>query len=82
MSRYSNIEYVLRMPTKSGTKLIAKAIDERRRDKVYLQYLAQLPALKSGYTFEKYYQEVTRVIVKDNRPTETLLEEIAQMKFD
>lgn len=83
LSRYSNIEYVLALPTKQGVKLIAKAIEERRREKVYMQYLAELPAIaKNGYTFEKYYAEVTRVVVKDTRPTDVLLDEIMSMKFD
>lgn len=70
------------MPVKSGARLISKAIDENRREKVYLQFLAELPALKGGYTFEQYYKEVTRVVVKDKRPTEDIMEDIMNMKFD
>lgn len=67
---------------RQGSKLIAKAIDESRREKVYLQYLAELPALKGGFTFEEYYKEVTRSVQKDTRPTEDILDEIIKLKFD
>lgn len=70
------------MPLKNGSKLIAKAFEENRKEKVYLQFLAELPALKGAYSFEQYYKEVISKSVKDTRPTEVILEEIMKMKFD
>lgn len=77
LSRYGDIEYVLRLPVKQGIRLIYKAAEERKRERVYQQYLAQLPALKQGYTFDMYYKEVVKPQAKlDTRPAEELLDDI------
>ena len=83
MARYGNIEYVLRLPIKDGTRLIRKAFDERLRERVYQQFLAQLPALQGKYSFDKYYEEVVKPKAQlDTRPMDELMNEILSIRTE
>ena len=77
LARYHNIEYVLRLPIKQGIRLVYKAFDERLRERVFQQYLAELPSLKGKYSFDSYYNEVVKPQAKlDTRPMDELMNEI------
>jgi hypothetical protein len=72
---------VLDLPIRQGIRLITKAFDERLRERVFQQYLAELPALKGQYSFEQYYQKVVKPQAKiDTRPMDELMQEILSIQ--
>ena len=72
-----------KLSVRNGTRLIHKAFDERLRDRVYQQFLAQLPALQGKYSFDKYYEEVVKPKAQlDTRPMDELMNEILSIRTE
>lgn len=72
---------MLDLPIRQGVKLITKAYDERLRERVYQQYLAELPALKGQYSFIQYFDKVVKPQAKlDERPIDELMQEILSIQ--
>lgn len=78
LHRYHNIEYVLQMDADIGAPLILKAMDQEREERIFQQWVAQLPIM--AYTgvnvsFADYKDRVTGANI-DRRSTAELLAEL------
>lgn len=55
LKRYTNIEYIMNMEATDGFELIAKAVENDSKDKMYIKWLHD----EARYTmsFDEYYQQ-------------------------
>lgn len=78
LHRYHNIEYVLQLDAETSLALIAKAMEKDREDRIFQQWVAQLPIM--AYTgvnvsFADYKDRVTGANI-DRRSTAEILAEL------
>lgn len=61
LHRYHNIEYILQTDVQTGLELIAKAREKEREDRLFQQWVVQLPYQdeKSFVSFADYKNKVT-----------------------
>ena len=61
LHRYSNIEYVLNTDIQTGLALIAKAKEKERDERIFQQWVAQLPWMdeESFVSFSDYKDKLT-----------------------
>lgn len=82
MHRYHNIDYVLDLELNDGLQLIAKAQEEERNQRIWLQWAIQLPMMALGETaipFEEYRDRVTGANI-DFRPTADIMAELDEVE--
>jgi len=67
----------MHLPMNHAIKLIAKAIDEERRQRFFMQWVMYLPYMtKENYVpFEEYYEQ-TKVPQIDMRPKDEIMRDI------
>lgn len=94
LTRYGNIDYVLKLRFKDARKLIQKAKEESNKDKVFELFLVERSHLlflsayghakqKDFISFDEYYEKVSAPVVKkDNRSTDDIMKEILELKFE
>lgn len=83
LKRYSNIEYVLKLPLKRAIKLIRKAEEEEKLEYYYRLWLVRYPSYnKSNYeSFEEFYEKVRPKEIKiDNRTEDEIMQEILEIE--
>ena len=83
LQRYSNIEYVLKLPIKQAIKLILYAKKQNDKDFLLKHYLMIYPNMdkKTYKPFEQYYEEIMpRKIDYDERPIDEIMNEILGRK--
>lgn len=78
LHRYNNIEYVMQTDAETGAALIAKALEKEREDRIFQQWVVQLPVM--AYTgkpvsFSEYKDRVTGANI-DRRPTAVIQAEL------
>lgn len=78
LHRYHNIDYVLQLDADIGIALIQKALEQNREERIFLQWVAQLPVM--AYTgvnvsFADYKDKVTGANI-DRRSTAEILAEL------
>ena len=84
LHRYHNIEYVLQLDAMTGLELIAKALEKDREDRIFQQWVVQLPVM--AYTgkpvsFADYKDRVTGANI-DRRTTAELLRELDEVEAE
>ena len=82
LHRYHNIEYILQLDVNIGLELIAKALEKTREDRIFQQWVAQLPVMAySGehVSFADYKDRVTGANI-DRRTTAELLHELDEVE--
>ena len=74
MQRYSNIEFVLNLNIDVGIELIIKAMEEKRKDKVFKLYASAYPYMdeENFISFEEFYISITA----NGKSTDEILEDI------
>jgi len=82
LHRYHNIEYILQLDAPAGLELIAKAMEKEREDRIFQQWVVQLPLM--GYTgmyvgFADYKDRVTGANI-DRRSTAEIMAEIDEIE--
>ena len=83
LKRYGNIEYVLKLPLKRATKLIATAQKEETLEYHYRLWLARYPLYneKTYESFEEFYDKVKpKKVVIDNRSEDEIMKEILEIE--
>jgi hypothetical protein len=78
LHRYHNIEYILQLDANTGAPLILKALEQNREERIFQQWVAQLPLMAySGkyVSFADYKDRVTGANI-DRRSTAEILAEL------
>ena len=86
LHRYHDINYVMSLDLETALRLILKAKEEERDERIFRQWVAQLPLMAmSGepISFEDYRDRVTGANI-DIRPTAEILAELddVERKFE
>ena len=82
LHRYHNIEYILQLDTETGLALITKAVEKEQEDRIFQQWVAQLPIMAySGVniSFADYKDRVTGANI-DRRPAAEILKELDDLE--
>lgn len=84
LHRYHNIEYILQLDVTAGLELIAKALEKEREDRIFQQWVVQLPVM--AYTgkpvsFADYKDRVTGANI-DRRSTAELMKELDEVEVE
>lgn len=82
LHRYHNLGEVGHFDIETGLQLCQKAIEKERDDRIFLQWIAQLPAMAlAGKTMslQEYKDQVTGVGI-DMRPTSEILTELDEIE--
>lgn len=83
LKRYSNIEYVLKLPLKRATKLILKAQEEETKEYAFKIYLASYPNMdkKNFKSFNDFWEEIKpKKIEIDKRSEDEIMKEILEIE--
>lgn len=78
LHRYHNIEYVLQMDAEIGLPLIERAIMKDRDDRIFIQWVAQLPVMAytgESVSFADYKDRVTGANI-DRRSTAEIMRDL------
>lgn len=86
LHRYHDIDYVMSLDLETALRLIIKAKEEERDERIFRQWVAQLPLMAmSGepISFEDYRDRVTGANI-DLRPTAEIMAELddVERKFE
>ena len=86
LHRYHDIDYVMSLDLETALRLIFKAKEEERDERIFRQWVAQLPLMAmSGepISFEDYRDRVTGANI-DLRPTAEIMAELddVERKFE
>lgn len=61
LHRYHNIDYVLQLPTEDGLALIVKAMEKDQEERLFQQWVAQLPLMAVSGEVEGFAAYKARV---------------------
>lgn len=61
LHRYHNIDYVLQLPTEDGLALIIKAMEKDQEERLFQQWVAQLPLMAVSGEVEGFAAYKARV---------------------
>ena len=78
LHRYHNIEYILQLDADIGLELTAKALEQERDERIYRQWVAQLPVMSFtgvNMSFADYKDRVTGANI-DRRTTAEILADL------
>ena len=78
LHRYHNIEFILQLDADTALALIRKAREKDREDRIFQQWVAQLPMMAFtgvSVSFADYRDRVTGANI-DRRPTAELLADL------
>lgn len=81
LRRYSDINYILRMPYDDFIGFYKLAKDKEKEERIFLQWALQLPLMtKDTYTsFEDYKDKLTGANI-DTRTTQEMLDDITEIE--
>ena len=80
LHRYGgSIEYVMSLPFGDGLRLIQRAADQTKEDRIFLQWAVQLPFMDPAHPipFRDYMDRVTGKNL-DLRPTREIIDELVE----
>lgn len=77
LHRYHNIDYILQLDADTGCGLITKAQEQERDDRIFQQWVVQLPLMSQDnfVSFADYKDKVTGANI-DRRSTAEILAEL------
>jgi hypothetical protein len=81
LHRYHNIDYILQLDADTGCALITKALEQERDDRIFQQWVVQLPLMgKDNFvSFADYKDKVTGANI-DRRTTAEILAELDEVE--
>lgn len=81
LHRYHNIEYILQLDADTGCALILKAMEQERDDRIFQQWVVQLPLMGQDnfVSFADYKDRVTGANI-DRRSTAEILAELDEVE--
>lgn len=84
LRRYHNIDFVLQLDVTTGLELIAKAMEKEREDRIFQQWVVQLPVMAysgKSVSFADYRDRVTGANI-DRRNTAELMKELDEVEAE
>ena len=84
LHRYHNIEFILQLPVEAGLDLIKKAREETRNERIFQQWVVQLPVMAysgKSVSFADYKDRVTGANI-DRRSTAELMKELDEVEAE
>ena len=84
LHRYHNIDYILQLDVTAGLELIAKAMEKEREDRIFQQWVVQLPVMAysgKSVSFADYKDRVTGANI-DRRSTAELMKELDEVEAE
>lgn len=84
LHRYHNIDYILQLDVTAGLELIAKAMEKERDDRIFQQWVVQLPVMAfsgKSVSFADYKDRVTGANI-DRRSTAELMKELDEVEAE
>lgn len=82
LHRYHNIEYILQLDLETGLALIVKAREEKRDERIFQQWVAQLPTMAmvgKSVSFADYRDKVTGANI-DRRSAAEIMAELDEVE--
>ena len=82
LHRYHNVEYILQTDVNIGASLILKALEKDREERIFQQWVAQLPVMAiagEAVSFADYKNRVTGANI-DCRPATEIMSEIDEIE--
>lgn len=81
LHRYGNLEYIMNAEIETAEKIINKAREKEKENRLFLQWVVQLPSMtKENYlSFDSYVDRVTGRNI-DMRPDYECMAEIEEIK--
>ena len=81
LHRYGNFNYILQLDIQTAMRVIEKAREKERENRIFLQWVVQLPNMtkESFVPFESYVDKVTGKNI-DKRPVFECMQEIEEIK--
>lgn len=81
LHRYHNIDYILQLDADTGCALILKAQEQERDDRIFQQWVVQLPLMSPDnfVSLADYKDKVTGANI-DRRPTAEILAELDELE--
>lgn len=82
LHRYHNIEYVLQLDADTGIALIQKALEQNREERIFQQWVVQLPIMAytgTNVSYADYKDRVTGANI-DRRSTAEILAELDDLE--
>ncbi len=81
LHRYHNIDYILQLDADTGCALILKAMEQERDDRLFQQWVVQLPLMgqENFVSFADYKDRVTGANI-DRRSTAEILAELDEVE--
>lgn len=82
LHRYGNIDYVMSLEFENGLEIVTKAMEKERDERIFQQWVVQLPAMAMTdkvMSFEDYRDRVTGANI-DRRSTRDILLEMDEVE--
>jgi hypothetical protein len=82
LHRYHNIEFILQLDALDGLELIAKAMEKDREERIFQQWVVQLPVMAysgKSVSFADYKDRVTGANI-DRRSVEEIEKELDEVE--
>lgn len=83
LSRYSNIDYILKLPHLQGIEFTNKASQERQKERLFSIWLSKYPYMtdKTFVPFEQFFEQCApQKAVLPKRTTEEILSEAHEFR--
>lgn len=84
LHRYHNIDYILQLDVTAGLELIAKAMEKERDDRIFQQWVVQLPIMayfEKFVSFADYKDRVTGANI-DRRSAAEIMRELDEVEAE
>lgn len=81
LHRYGNLEYIMQSDIQTAMRIIEKAREKERENRLFLQWVVQLPYMQkeSFVSFDSYADKVTGRNI-DTRPVYECMAELEEIK--
>ena len=81
LHRYHNIEYILQLDADTGCDLILKALEQERDDRIFQQWVVQLPLMgkENFVSFADYKDKLTGANI-DRRSVAEIMAELDEVE--
>ena len=81
LHRYGNLEYIMQSDIETAERIIAKAREKEKENRLFLQWVVQIPNMnkETFVSFDDYVDRVTGRNI-DNRPIFECMAELEEIK--
>lgn len=81
LHRYGNLDYIMQLDIQAAMRVIEKAREKEKENRIFLQWVVQLPNMtqENYVSFDAYFDKVTGRNI-DKRPVSECMAEIEEIK--